>query len=583
MLSSESSEENEPSSVQTGSSVDVHSSEVSSQALCPAAAIDPEEIQDDYRASLRELLRYRLRMAVTLLLTAFALSMLRTLLVTKFREPLSGQTFLQQTDSLIIWWAYFFVVLFLGGMTALLFSKKHLRLGALRFLELMIYGVPALFLTWVQYGSVAGKTSAELIDIARAFPAQTVIPWLILIQLYGIFIPNRLKRAIVVIAIAAIIPILSTVAIGFQHSEIAQVLYRGGLSAMVLWMTLGAVAAIYGSNRLGHLRRENFAAKQIGAYNLNQKIGSGGMGDVYLAEHHLLKRPCAIKLIQTDLQSEGKAISRFESEVQATAQLTHPNTIAIYDYGHTEEGIFYYAMEYLPGLTLQEMVDSYGALPPDRLVHLLVQVCGALREAHSFGMIHRDIKPGNIIAAERGGLQDVAKLLDFGLVKSIHSNKQDNAENSIDGAIVGSPHYAAPEVTMGEQPDERTDIYSLGATAFFLLTGQPLFPGNKAIQVLFAHVNDTPPSPRTLNADIPADLEAVILKAIEKKPEDRYGSVVEFAEALDNVACRLCWTQQKASTWWEEKCTSRKNLLEDRRTPALEETVFMRPQVEEAV
>ena len=316
--------------------------------------------------------------------------------------------------------------------------------------------------------------------------------------------------------------------------------------------------------------------------NLKQKIGSGGMGDVYLAEHHLLKRPCAIKLIQTDLASEKQAIARFESEVQATAQLTHPNTIAIYDYGYTEEGVFYYAMEYLPGLTLQEIVDSYGTLPPDRLVHLLVQVCGALHEAHTFGMIHRDIKPGNIIAAERGGLYDVAKLLDFGLVKSLHTTSN-NTNNTLDGALVGSPHYAAPEVTLGEMPDERTDIYSLGATAFFLLTGQPLFPGNKPIQVLFSHVNETPPTLRELNADVPADLEAVILKAISKKPEDRYNNVTELAAALDQVACRSCWTQQNASRWWQENCTDRRNLLEERRAPALEETVFMDKQaVEEA-
>ncbi len=582
MSASDFSEENQPPPLSAASPVPIDRPSTSSHAFCPIAKIDPDEIQDDYRASLRELLRNRLRMASTLLLIGFTLWLIRSIVVEIFSSSMPGEVFLQQKESVVIWVSHFIIILLLGGVTALLFSPKNLQLRHLRFLELAIFGLSAIFFKWSQYCAISNMTLEELANKADAFPAQTVVPWLILIQLYGIFIPNRLKRAIIVISIATIIPIASSIAIGFEHQSIYDVLYSGGLSAIVLWLSLGAVAAIYGSYRLGHLRRENFAAKQIGAYNLKEKIGSGGMGDVYLAEHHLLKRPCAIKLIKTDLVSEGKAISRFESEVQATAQLTHPNTIAIYDYGHTEEGVFYYAMEYLPGLTLQEIVDSYGPLPPDRLVHLLVQVCGALHEAHSFGMIHRDIKPGNIIAAERGGIQDVAKLLDFGLVKSIHA-KVDDAENSLDGAVVGSPHYAAPEVTLGEMPDERTDIYSLGATAFFLLTGQPLFPGNKPIKVLFAHVNEPPPSLRALNSEIPEDLEAVIFKAIAKEPKDRYQTISEFATALDKVACRPCWSQQKATTWWNEKLTNKLKPIEDRRAASLDETVFMDEPIEEVV
>src|SRR5262249_52007665 len=158
-------------------------------------------------------------------------------------------------------------------------------------------------------------------------------------------------------------------------------------------------------------------ARKLGQYVLRQRLGSGGMGEVYLAEHVLLRRPCAVKLIRPDRTTDSNSLLRFEREVQATATLNHPNTVQIFDYGHAEDGTFYYAMEYLPGLNLEELVKRHGPLPPERALHLLRQVCGALHEAHAGGLIHRDIKPSNIITCERGGLHDVAKLLDFGLVR----------------------------------------------------------------------------------------------------------------------------------------------------------------------
>ena len=185
--------------------------------------------------------------------------------------------------------------------------------------------------------------------------------------------------------------------------------------AMILLML--AVGSTFGARTMSRLRRQVAEARQLGQYRLRRRLGAGGMGEVYLAEHQLLKRPCAVKLIRTDDATDPQALARFEDEVRLTATLSHPNTVEIYDYGRAEDGTYYYVMEYLPGLSLAELVERYGPLPPARVVYLLRQVCGALREAHAAGLIHRDIKPSNIIAARRGGIDDVAKLLDFGLVR----------------------------------------------------------------------------------------------------------------------------------------------------------------------
>ncbi|MFK7776672.1 MAG: serine/threonine-protein kinase, partial [Gimesia sp.] len=320
---------------------------------------------------------------------------------------------------------------------------------------------------------------------------------------------------------------------------------------MVILLLISASTAVYGSYRVGSLRREAYDAKGVGMYTLRKQIGSGGMGEVYLAEHRLLKRPCAIKLIRRDKVNDENVLLRFESEVQATAGLTHPNTIEIYDYGHTEEGTFYYAMEYLPGLNLQEIVERFGALPPGRVVYLLKQVSSALSEAHHKKLIHRDIKPGNIFSAERGGLYDVAKLLDFGLVKDGRQEKN-SIDLTMEGAVVGSPLYTSPEVVTGDgKPDFRSDIYSLGATAYYLLTGKPVFEGESALKVVFAHASQKVKPLTEINPKIPSELEAIILKCLEKKPGNRFQKVEELSHALNELKIKE-WTQEQATAWWSD-------------------------------
>ncbi len=294
---------------------------------------------------------------------------------------------------------------------------------------------------------------------------------------------------------------------------------------------------------------EAICGKTIGPYNLRRLLGNGGMGEVYLAEHTTLKRPCAVKLIRADRNSPH-LVERFENEIQATAKLTHPNTVEVYDSGTTDDGQPFYVMEFLPGLNLHDIVDRTGPMPATRVIHLLRQVCSALSEVHQQGMVHRDIKPANIFAAERGGTFDVAKLLDFGLVKFTGTSSSD-VQVTRDGVVAGSPLYAAPEMTLGaDDVDARTDIYSLGATAYFLLTGRPVFVGEKALDVVLAHLHESPVAPSARGFEVPADLEAIVLKCLAKSPEDRFQSAAELEAALTACADRDVWTSEQAEEWW---------------------------------
>jgi serine/threonine-protein kinase len=244
-------------------------------------------------------------------------------------------------------------------------------------------------------------------------------------------------------------------------------------------------------------------------------------------------------------------LARFEREVQMTARLSHWNTVEIFDYGSTEEGIFYYVMEYLPGLSLKDLLDLDGPLPPKRVIHLLRQTCQGLREAHSIGLIHRDIKPGNIFAAQRGGLYDVVKLLDFGLVKPLVEIPSSRLTH--DGAISGTPLYMSPEQARGlDDVDARSDIYSLGAVAYTLLTGHSPFERTSPLDVMIAHARDEVEPPSALRRDLPADLERVILRCLAKDPMDRFQDTDSLAQALSECAAADEWTQRDAARWWQD-------------------------------
>jgi serine/threonine-protein kinase len=310
------------------------------------------------------------------------------------------------------------------------------------------------------------------------------------------------------------------------------------------------LAGVWGVYTIGRLRSEAFQARQLGQYRLTQLIGAGGMGEVYLAEHQMMKRPVAIKVIRPNRATDPSALARFEREVRATSRLSHWNTIEIFDYGRTADGTFYYVMEYLPGLSIADLVERHGPLPPERVVYLLQQTCDALGEAHSLGLIHRDIKPGNIFAAQRGGHYDVAKLLDFGLAKPMFSTTE-SVQLTGEGSITGSPLFMPPEQATGEgEPDARSDIYSLGAVAYCMLTGRPPFAGDNAVRIMIAHASQDVKPPSAYRPDIPADLEAIVLRCLAKHPADRFQDTAELSAALAACQCAGRWTRTHAAEWW---------------------------------
>ncbi|WP_145110500.1 serine/threonine protein kinase [Gimesia panareensis] len=509
--------------------------------FCPHAGVVSRGSGSMFQEQGRMLLLRRLRMASLLLGLGATAFLLRGFWLGEYKSPHDSEMML--LDGILAG------ILF--SVSAFLWWKPCECKYRLRLCEAITFGAPAAFFIFWHFSELCACDPVLLGKVAFEFPLRTAFPWVILIFTYGIFIPNSLKGVISVVSLMVISPIVGAVITGGQVPQVSEVLYSGGLSEMVILLLIAASTAVYGSHRVDSLRREAFDAKSVGMYTLRKQIGSGGMGEVYLAEHRLLKRPCAIKLIRRDKVDDENVLLRFESEVQATAGLTHPNTIEIYDYGHTEEGTFYYVMEFLPGLNLQEIVERFGPLPQERVVYLLRQVCSALAEAHHKGLIHRDIKPGNIFSAERGGLFDVAKLLDFGLVK-YQSNDSVSLELTMEGAVVGSPLYTSPEVVTGDgKPGPCSDIYSLGASAYYLLTGKPVFQGDNALKVMFAHASQTVKPLTEHNPDVLPELEAVILKCLQKKPADRYQNSEELLEALEELPVQ-CWSQKKAAQWWSE-------------------------------
>jgi eukaryotic-like serine/threonine-protein kinase len=317
--------------------------------------------------------------------------------------------------------------------------------------------------------------------------------------------------------------------------NVAVTLFLGALTSQV----------IYG------LRRQLQENAQIGQYLLREKVGEGGMGAVYRATHALLRRDTALKVLLPERVGSA-ASQRFEREVQLTAQLTHPNTVAVFDYGRTPDGVFYYAMEYLDGGDLERLVEYAGPLPPARAVWILEQLCRALGEAHALGLIHRDIKPSNVLLCERGQEGDVAKVCDFGLVKDLKA-AQGEPHITQDGALTGTPLYMAPEsIAAPESVDARADLYSLGALAHFLLTSAPVFPGRSLVEICAAHLHSVPSPPSALNAAVSAELDAIVLRCLEKQPAARFQSALALRQAL--LACPLPdgWGAEQAAHWWAQ-------------------------------
>jgi serine/threonine-protein kinase len=372
----------------------------------------------------------------------------------------------------------------------------------------------------------------------------------------SVIVPSSASRTLA-LSLAAAGPALLTIGWKATRSSGAPSLESPGAADIAIqagWLVAAIGLSVLASRVTYGLRAEVREARQVGQYTLGKKLGEGAMGIVYLARHARLKRPTAVKLL-APTKVGHQTVERFEREVQMTARLTHPNTVAVFDYGRTIDGVFYYAMEYLEGISLEKLVAENGPQPPGRVVHILRQVAGALSEAHALGLVHRDIKPANIILCERGGVPDVAKVLDFGLVKD-HA-VPDAAALTQSNVFLGTPLYMAPEaLTSPDRVGPRTDIYALGAVAYHLLTGGPVFTGN-VVEVLghHLHTQPVPPSER-LGRALPKSLEEVVLSCLEKDPERRPPDARTLQEALDAVDVPP-WVEADARAWWAARWARR--------------------------
>jgi len=325
---------------------------------------------------------------------------------------------------------------------------------------------------------------------------------------------------------------------------------RHASRAMAVVIAIASLVIAVGGAAMRRLVRRARAAERLGQYTLLRKIGEGGMGVVYEAKHALLRRRTAIKVLKGLDDADG--VRRFEREVQITASLSHPNTVAIYDYGRTGTGVPYYAMELLEGRSLHDLVENGGPLPVSRAIHILLQLLGSLAEAHERAIIHRDVKPANVMICSREGVEDLVKVVDFGLVKPLERNGDPSL--TAKNAIVGTPDYMSPEALQDpESIDARSDLYAVGGVAFFILTGRDALPGGNVMEIISKHLIEEPPSLAATAPDIPPALDTLVLALLAKSRDDRPASadaVIERLEAIRDAGA-LLWTRHDASAWWK--------------------------------
>jgi hypothetical protein len=446
--------------------------------------------------------------------------------------------------------------------------------GTFGALWLLLRGAPrsprfvrAVELATLFVGTAALSSIALVMDLTASpdMIVRTVLTCMLLV--YAVYVPSTARHTLVV-ALLMTVPLLGCIFIAFSawdpalhdppaaiwpKGKVGDMAYPATLVSSFLWAIV-VVMAIGFSKTIHGLRKAVRDIRKLGQYTLEKKLGEGGMGVVYRASHAMLRRPTAIKLISD--RTGRDALVRFEREVRRTAMLTHPNTVTVYDYGRTTDGVFYYAMELLEGASLEELVDVDGPQPEERVIHLLEQAAGSLAEAHDAGLIHRDVKPGNILVVDRGGISDLVKVVDFGLVKDVGPTTNGGAMSQIaltgDNTITGTPLYLAPEtLTAPESVDARADLYALGAVGYWLLTGTHVFGGKSILEVCAHHLHSVPEPPSArLKAPVTADLETLLLSCLAKRREDRPASAHVLREQLRACAAAGRWTNAQGAQWW---------------------------------
>ena len=448
---------------------------------------------------------------------------------------------------------------------------------------LLIAGAAFGVLWWLMRGAPRSRQFVRVVELATLFVGtaafsaialvvdmlanpdmlvRTLLTFMLLV--YAVYVPSTARHTLLVAGLMTV-PMLTSIFIAFSSwdpalhdppaapwpkGRIGDMAYPATLVTAFIWAIVVAMAASF-SHTIYGLRKAVSDIRKLGQYTLGEKLGEGGMGVVYRASHGMLRRPTAIKLLRPE-RAGTEALRRFEREVQRTAMLTHPNTVTVFDYGRTTEGVFYYAMELLEGTSLQEMIEVDGPQPAERVIYLLAQAAGSLAEAHDAGLIHRDIKPGNILVVDRGGIPDLVKVVDFGLVKDVGGDAETGATMTHADSITGTPHYMAPEaLSAPDAVDARADIYALGAVGYWLLTGTHVFRGNTVMEVLAHHLHSPPDTPSArLGVAVERDLEKVLLACLAKRPDDRPKSASALREQLRSCYAARRWTSERAAEWW---------------------------------
>jgi serine/threonine-protein kinase len=487
----------------------------------------------------RALLHVRLRAVTFLLAAGLALVLARDL--TFGRGP--------------AWPLQAAAVVAMASLAALLSAARVWSARGLRVMEVVAFGLAAAVVAvhlWHAQLFVAARGDPPAL---AAGSKDTVIGTTIVMFTYALLVPAPYGRAWRAITAIAACPVVTEALLLLAHPEVLRLARRAATAQRVgetlSLLATSALLAGYGAYLVCAMRVRARETRQFNQYRLRDEIGAGGMGVVYRAEHRLLKRPCALKVIRPERAGDPRSLERFEDEVRATARLSDPHVVEVYDYGRTEDDTFFYVMELLHGLSLDGLVGRHGPLPPGRVIYLLRQACDALAEAHAAGLVHRDLTPANIFATRRGRRYDFVKVLDFGLVAAVAP--WDEVGSSRGAAGPGTPQYMAPEQVTGDRTvDGRCDLYTLGGVAYTLLTSRPPFVGGTAAEVMAAHVRDAVVPPSRHRPDTPPDLEAVVLRCLEKDPAARFRGAEELEAALSDCASAGDWDARKAAAWWEE-------------------------------
>jgi serine/threonine-protein kinase len=445
------------------------------------------------------------------------------------------------------------------------------NLGLIRIVQVVLMGASAGMAVLARFGPVHprvldaglvfqvalcyfGTLGYEDLELAGGRSVVTFGPAHVMMLAYPLIVPMPPRRALAgAIAAAAMVPLSLATLAALGRAPLPPASYVGP-TMVALYC---AAFAIAGSRVVHRLSKEVVAAREIGSYRLETLLGKGGMGEVWRANHRLLARPAAIKLIRQDVVASDPAaqtqvLARFEREAQVTASLRCPHTIALYDFGVADDGAFYYVMELLDGLDAQALVERFGPLPAERAVYLMRQICESLAEAHDAHLVHRDIKPSNIFVCRYGRDVDFVKVLDFGLVKPRASAATTGSLESVAHVVRGTPAFMAPEQIMGDRElDARADVYAAGCVAFWLLTGQSVFTGATTMETLLKHVRDEPPAPsQRSELPIPPALDSLVLRCLAKDPAGRPASADQLAQALARVPFTRPWTREDAADWW---------------------------------